>query len=347
MTDFAGVVPSRGTLPIAANVRIFKGALVGINSSGQAVPGDTIANGCLSAVGKASATYDNRTGSALGGLAAAVDVEIEYGVFAWVSKTGGGDDIAADDVGKVCFVVDDQTVALTNDTDTRGIAGMITEVRNGQVYVWMGPHVASLVIIAAAEASQLDTAQTDIDALQQDVLDLETDGAVGSYQFALGDFREVSSAGAVDATAAGGGVLSSDTTPVLGAEATSEAWAIIWEAANQDIVQTSIALPLDFDDAADVTLDLWVRTDNAGGGGVEAATFTVNTSWNNGALVVDTATDASPSETAHKITATIAHADIPAGAEFVNIQLVPGTHANDPVHLLAARLNFTRVQTDT
>jgi len=143
MTKFAGVVPARGTYPIAANTRIFKGSLVVLNSSGQAIPGNTIANGAAIAVGRSSATYDNRTGSEAGGAAAALDVEVEFGVFAWDSA-GAADLIAADDVGKLAYVVDDQTVALTSSTGARIAAGVITEFRNGQAYVWMGPHVFPL-----------------------------------------------------------------------------------------------------------------------------------------------------------------------------------------------------------
>lgn len=336
LTEFAGVVPARGTYPIKANVYIKKGGMVALDSAGRAMPAGLAAGGSVECVGKSSATYDNRTGSALGGAAAAVNVEVEFGVFAW-ENSADADLITIDDLG-VVYVVDDQTVALTNGSDTRIIAGLCTEVRNSQVYVWMGPHVTGMIVIAASEASQLDT-------VQAEVLALQTDALIGSEQIALTDWKEVTSAGAVGATAAGGGNLSSDTTPVLGAEATSEAMSITWAAANADIVQCSIALPLDFNDAADATLDLWVKTDNTGGGGIEAASFTVNTSWNNGAIVADAATDSVPSETVHKITATIAAADIPAGAEFVNIQLVPGTHANDPTKLLAARLNFARVVT--
>src|SRR5688572_18718501 len=94
LTPFAGTVPSRGTFDIKANVRIFKGGIVGLDSAGRAMPADTIANGCLKVVGKASTTYDNRTGSELGGAAAACQVEVEYGLFQYVTKTGAGDDIA-------------------------------------------------------------------------------------------------------------------------------------------------------------------------------------------------------------------------------------------------------------
>jgi hypothetical protein len=341
MTDFAGTIPSRGTFPIKANTRIFKGALVGIDSSGRAMPGDTIANGCVAVVGKASATYDNRTGSELGGSAGAVDVEVEFGVFGWVSKTGGGDDIAADDVGKVCFVVDDQAVALTNNTDTRAIAGLITEVRDSKVFVWMGPHVAAMLVIAASEASQLDTAQTDIDALQVDVANLQTDGAVGFHGFSLNDFREVDASGDAGAIAANGGLLASDTTPILRADA-NESLEISWATGNVDAIQCMATLPPDFDGTANATLDLWVAS-----GATDAATFTVETSWDGGAQVTDSADDSgTKSATVHKITATIAAADIPNTARRVTIALTPtNAHATDAYKIVAAALNFTRVQT--
>jgi hypothetical protein len=141
LTKFAGVVPARGTYPIAANTRIFKGSLVVLNSSGQAIPGNTAANGAAIAVGKASHTLNNLTGSELGGAAGAADIEVEYGVFQW-ETAGGADLIEADDVGKLAYVVDDQTVAIV--ATGRVAAGCITEVREGKPYVWMGPHVFPL-----------------------------------------------------------------------------------------------------------------------------------------------------------------------------------------------------------
>ncbi len=136
--------PSRGTYPIKANVRIFKGSMVGLDSAGRVMPADTIANGCLVIVGKASSTVDNRTGSVLGGSAGAADVEVEFGVFQFANSLSG-DLIAADDVTKPCYAVDDQTVAATSNTLARPIAGIVTEVVGGKPYVWMGPHVAGLL----------------------------------------------------------------------------------------------------------------------------------------------------------------------------------------------------------
>lgn len=159
-------------------------------------------------------------------------------------------------------------------------------------------------------------------------------------RFSLNDFREVTTAGAVGNIAANGGLLASDTTPILGAEATSEIMSLAWAAGNSDIVQAETDVPEDFDGREDVLVELFVRTDNAGGGGIEAASYSVLTSWDNGAQVTDTATDSTPAETFHKITATIAAADIPDAPNWVNVQLIPGTHANDPVRLAHVRFRY-------
>lgn len=309
-TEFAGVYPARGTYPIAANTLIRKGWQVALNASGQAVPADTIANGALFAVGKASATYDNRTGSVLGGLAGACDVEVEFGVFGWLSAAGA-DEITADDVGKVAFMLDNQTVAFGDGGGLRGPSGSITEVRNGLVYVFQGPHV-----VASRQG-------------------------MASILLSLNDFREVSSGGDVGAITANGGILASDTTPILRGDAL-ESQEISWAAGNSDIIGLQLTLPSDFDGNQPATVDLFVYTDNTGGGGIEAASFTVETGWDGVALVSDAATDSVPAVTYHKITATIAAADIPSAPNVLTLMLTPGTHANDPIQLVGARINYAR-----
>lgn len=143
MTDFAGPVPARGTYSIKANVQIFKGAFVALDSAGRVMPAGTIAAGAVVAVGKASATYNNLTGSALGGAADACEVEVEFGVFGW-DNSAAGEVIANTEVGKLVYLVDDHTVGKTSATATLIVAGVCTEVRNGKVFVWSGPHVFPL-----------------------------------------------------------------------------------------------------------------------------------------------------------------------------------------------------------
>jgi len=66
-------------------------------------------------------------------------VDVDFGVFYW-ANSGGADAISAADFGKACYVVDNQTVALTDASGTRSVAGIVYEVRaDGQVGVRMDP----------------------------------------------------------------------------------------------------------------------------------------------------------------------------------------------------------------
>lgn len=142
LTNYYGPLPSRGTYPIAANTRVFKGSLVALDSAGRVIPGTSIASGAVVAMGKASSTVNNLTGSELGGAAGAADVEIEYGVFDFANA----DSIVSTDVGKICYLVDDQTVAKGSSSGARIVAGLIVATpASGQVSALVGPHVSALL----------------------------------------------------------------------------------------------------------------------------------------------------------------------------------------------------------
>lgn len=169
-----------------------------------------------------------------------------------------------------------------------------------------------------------------------------TVNAQGCYQefqrailLSLNDFREATS-GDVGNIVANGGILASDTTPVLSGTSTTVSQQLSWATGNTDQILCQIALPSDFDGRDDVTLELWVNS-----GTTNAATFTVTSSWDGGADVSDTATDGAKSATTHKITATIAASDIPDNASFMSLALVPAAHATDAIQLIAARLLYT------
>lgn len=160
----------------------------------------------------------------------------------------------------------------------------------------------------------------------------------GCIPIPLSSFREVSATGDVGDTAAIGGVLASDTTPILLGKATTNDWAINWAATVVDPIGVSFMLPSDFDDTADATLDLVVSS-----GSTNAATMGIASSWNGGSEVTDSADDAATkSATEHLITATIAHADIPAGANRVTFRITPPAHATNAINLTGARLNYKR-----
>lgn len=152
----------------------------------------------------------------------------------------------------------------------------------------------------------------------------------------LNDFREATS-GDVGNIVANGGILASDTTPVLSGTASTVSQQLNWATGNVDQILTQIVLPEDFDGREDVLIDLWVAS-----GTTDAATMSVITNWNGAAAdVTDSADDAATlSATLHKITARVSAADIPDAAAFVSIALVPPTHATNAIQLFAARLTY-------
>ncbi len=319
MTSFAGLVPSRGTFKIAANTLIRKGWLVGIDSAGRAVPGGLISAGCLAGMGKASSTVDNRTSSELGGAADAADVEVEYGVFGWASKTGGGDDIASDDRGKVCFVVDNQTVALSNGTDTRGIAGYVSEVdADGVVYVEMGPTIEGQIVIAAAEASELDIAQVTLAALNTSALTAHgvVDIPLTSFVDADGDPLAKWVDGSVDGFAL----------------VDSEAFCLRFNnGSTPPAMLTQVNLPPDLDDTADAQLEFLCSKTGATIGDATtitiAAQLLVDGDLHNGdtpvAIVTDAVVGNATARTTKRLTGTILASDIQANASAMTFSFKP------------------------
>lgn len=157
----------------------------------------------------------------------------------------------------------------------------------------------------------------------------------GRKLVSVNDFREVAS-GDVGNIVANGGLLASDTTPILRGASTGISQEISWAAGNSDPIVCQFALPSNFDGKDDVLIDLWVNS-----GTTNAATMSVATSWDAGATVTDSASDAATlSATTHKITAVIAAADIPDAASFVSLQLTPPTHATDAIQLSGVVIRF-------
>lgn len=152
----------------------------------------------------------------------------------------------------------------------------------------------------------------------------------------LHSFRECDVNGDVGAIAANGGILASDTTPIMRGAASLISQEISWATGNADPIVCQIALPTDFDGRDDVLLDLFVSS-----GTTNVATMAVGSSWDAGATITDSASDAGTlSATQHRIRAVISAVDIPDSANFVTIVLTPPTHATDTVQLHGARLLY-------
>lgn len=110
---------------VKANTKVFAGSLV-VQDAGFAAPGRTATT--LVALGRAEDTVDNT-----GGADGALRVKIRRGVHGF--KNLAGDPVVAADVGKDCFVVDDETVAKTSGGNTRSIAGKVFQIEGDTVFV--------------------------------------------------------------------------------------------------------------------------------------------------------------------------------------------------------------------
>lgn len=299
-------------LPVDGGSTIYEGVLVAqLLATGMLVAGSTALSG--PAVGVAVHGTDNAAGA---DAAKRCVVETDR-IFEFANGTSTDACSEATPLFSPVYMGDDHTIFDNDNGGTLKQAGLfcgMSEDGKVRVYVGMLAGTAALTSILSGQ---------------------------GSLPISLYSFREVTAGGDVSNIAGNGGLLASDTTPILRGDA-AESQEIAWAAGNADVIACQLTLPADFDDTADATLDLWVYTDNAGGGGIDAATVGVETSWNGGAVVSDTATDGTPAITAHKVTATIAAADIPADAAYVTIELTPAAHASDPVQLVAARLNYKR-----
>lgn len=114
-------------LAAAAAKKFFAGALAARDASGNATPGAVATT--LRGVGRVKAQVDNSAGAA-GDLS----VDIERGVFQF-ANSAAADEITAADIGNDCYIVDDQTVAKTDGTATRSIAGKISDIDAQGVWV--------------------------------------------------------------------------------------------------------------------------------------------------------------------------------------------------------------------
>ena len=114
------------SFPVAAAKKIFAGAIVATDASGNATPGATATT--LKAAGRAEQTVDN-----LLGAAGDVSVSVKKGVFKY--KNSSADPIARADIKGTCYIVDDETVAKTNGGNTRSAAGTIEDIDTDGVWV--------------------------------------------------------------------------------------------------------------------------------------------------------------------------------------------------------------------
>jgi hypothetical protein len=112
--------------PMATGVTIYAGALVSVAATGYARPARTSTTDLV--LGVAQETKANA------GADGAASIAVKRGVYKF-ANSAAGDAISAAHVGRDVFIVDDQTVAATNGTNTRVRAGKCVGVDSDGVWV--------------------------------------------------------------------------------------------------------------------------------------------------------------------------------------------------------------------
>lgn len=126
-----------------AAVMIFAGAIAMRNSSGYITKGATATG--LVGVGRAEEQVDNS-----GGSAGDQTVRVRPGVFRY-ANSASADLITIADIGKPCYAVDDQTVAKTDGSAARSIAGFVENVDSAGVWVRFDEVAAQAYVAGVTE----------------------------------------------------------------------------------------------------------------------------------------------------------------------------------------------------
>lgn len=154
-TPEKGTGPIGRTLPpfpVAASTIILMGVLVAVNQSGYLV--EASADPSLRVIGRSEEYVDNSAGTA-----GAKTCKVKRGIFGW---TNSGTTQALSDlhIGRPCYAVDNQTVALRNPTGVYPYAGRVYDVdSDGLVYVETGstppddPSGDDIFLLAGADLS--------------------------------------------------------------------------------------------------------------------------------------------------------------------------------------------------
>jgi len=184
------------------------------------------------------------------------------------------------------------------------------------------------------------TVMAALDELYQNAISVQ-----GFINIPLTSLREVSAGLAVGNTAANGGLLASDTTPILapiGGSPVDGCQCLDWANSNNNVVLFQTALPPDLDDGADLVIHMRTKS----GGTSNAVGFTSACYFNEAdTAVADTSETNQTTSWAEKII-TIAAADVPSGAQTLTCALTPVAHTTDHLYLSALWIEYkTKIKT--
>jgi hypothetical protein len=120
--------PDRVSLLVDTGVTVLAGTMVAVlTATGEAVAGGAASSGNVIGVAETTVTGDG-----------VERVDARFGCFQF-ANSASTDLIAAGDIGGIAYVVDNQTVAKTDNGGARKIAGVIVDVDAAGVWVDIRP----------------------------------------------------------------------------------------------------------------------------------------------------------------------------------------------------------------
>jgi hypothetical protein len=119
----------QGAYHVLAATKVLAGTLVVLTAAGYA-QGGAAGSTTLKALGVADETADNS-----GGASGDIRVKVRRDGWFRFANSAAGDLITTADIGSNCYIADNQTVAKTNGSASRSIAGNVRDV--DAVGVWI------------------------------------------------------------------------------------------------------------------------------------------------------------------------------------------------------------------
>ncbi|MFK5980870.1 MAG: hypothetical protein QM488_18500 [Rhizobiaceae bacterium] len=116
--------------PVLAATIVYGGSIACLNAAGWLVPGATATT--LTTAGRCESRADNSAGAN-----GDINVQVKKGIFPF-ANSAAADEITRAEIGDDCYIVDDQTVAKTDGTSTRSVAGKIVQLDSHGVWVALG-----------------------------------------------------------------------------------------------------------------------------------------------------------------------------------------------------------------
>lgn len=246
---------------------------------------------------------------------------------------------SAINVGTVLYGAADGKVSDTASGTAQGVSLQAAGASNEHIEVsaW-NVKATTAATVSVADSGNIITATTVEAALAEIFTNALTIQAF--IPISLYSLREVSAGLAVANVAGNGGVLASDTTPILKPinGATDGCQVVQWAAGNADPIAFQVALPPNLNDAADLVLHGRIACSATA---LNIPSLTMASYFNEGdTAVADTMAASAATTTFAEVTGTIAHADVPAGAQTLTCKLTPGTHASAAWSLSALWLEY-------